>query len=99
MKDLIEEYQSSLKKTREANKGYFAEYERDGQQELDFGLLSSMERDLPFVLKWLTTGRQTGRYQGVERSADYQKEVPADPQWFDQEKLGHPLKLPASREL
>ncbi|SFT03594.1 sigma-70 family RNA polymerase sigma factor [Marininema halotolerans] len=99
MEDLVEEYQGSLKKIREAKKGYPAKHERDGQQDIDFGLLSSMERDLQFILKWLTTGRQPGTYQGVERLADYQKEVPANPQWFNQGKLGHPLKLPASKEL
>lgn len=96
MKELIDEYRESLALIREARGGYPAAGERDQQQEEDYRTLGNMEREMQFVVKWLTTGREPGGHRGADRLAAYQREIPCDPLWFqEEERLTRPLYLPA----
>lgn len=96
MDDLIKEYRESLSLIREARGRYPAAGEREQEEEEDYRLLGNMERELQFILKWLTTGREPGGHRGAERLAAYQREVPCDPLWFQEEEyLNRPLYLPA----
>lgn len=100
MDELIKEYRESLGLIRGARGGYPAVGERDPHQEKDYRILGNMERELQFVIKWLTTGREPGGHRGAERLAAYQREVPFDPLWFQQsEHLNRPLYPPAEKEL
>src|SRR5690606_30679015 len=47
--------------------------------EVDRSILSGMESDLEFAIKWMETGRMPGGRRGAERRAAYEKEWPADP--------------------
>lgn len=100
MDDLINEYRESLSLIREARGRYPAAGEREQEEEEDYRLLGNMERELQFILKWLTTGREPGGHRGAERLAAYQREVPCDPLWFqEEERLNRPLYLSAEKEL
>ena len=70
MRDLINEYKESLRKVRKA---------KETANEVDRSILSGMESDLEFAIKWMETGRMPGSRRGVERRAAYEKEWPADP--------------------
>lgn len=92
MKELVDEYRQSLSLIREARGKYPAAGERDPKQEEDYRLLGNMEREMQFILKWLTTGREPGGHRGAERMAAYQREIEHDPLWFQQnERLTRPL--------
>jgi len=73
MQDLIQQYKESLRKVRKA---------KESANEVDRSILSGMERDLEFAIKWMETGRMPGSRRGAERRAAYQREFPADPQRF-----------------
>ncbi|MFD1425489.1 hypothetical protein [Kroppenstedtia sanguinis] len=64
MKELIHEYRESLKLIREARKEYPRAGERDERQEEDYRTLGNMQRELEFIIKWLTTGREPGSHRG-----------------------------------
>ena len=70
MRDLINEYKESLRKVRKA---------KETANEVDRSILSGMESDLEFAIKWMETGRMPGSRRGAERRAAYEKEWPADP--------------------
>lgn len=70
MKDLIQQYRESLRKVRKA---------KETANEVDRSILSGMERDLEFAIKWMETGRMPGSRRGAERRAAYERELPADP--------------------
>lgn len=96
MKELIHEYRESLKLIREARKDYPRSGERDERQEEDYRTLGNMQRELEFVVKWLTTGRDPSGHRGADRLAAYEREWAHDPLWFqEKEHLIRPLYLPA----
>ena len=70
MRDLIQQYKESLRKVRKA---------KETANEVDRSILSGMESDLEFAIKWMETGRMPGSRRGAERRAAYEKEWPADP--------------------
>ena len=70
MRDLINEYKESLRKVRKV---------KETANEVDRSILSGMESDLEFAIKWMKTGRMPGSRRGAERRAAYEKEWPADP--------------------
>src|SRR5690606_5672560 len=70
MQDLIQQYRESLRKVRKA---------KETANEVDRSILSGMESDLEFAIKWMKTGRMPGSRRGAERRAAYEKEWPADP--------------------
>jgi len=70
MQDLIQQYKESLRKVRKA---------KETANEVDRSILSGMERDLEFAIKWMETGRMPGSRRGAERRAAYERELPADP--------------------
>jgi|SRR5690625_4727694 len=70
MRELITEYQKSLKIVREKKETATAEDKRT---------LGGMESDLRYALEWMRRGRMPGPRRGVERLASYQRERPIDP--------------------
>lgn len=70
MQDLIQQYREALRKVRKA---------KETANEVDRLILSGMERDLEFAIKWMKTGRMPGNRRGAERRAAYERELPADP--------------------
>jgi len=70
MRDLIQQYKESLRKVRKA---------KETANEADRSILSGMESDLEFAIKWMKTGRMPGSRRGAERRAAYERELPADP--------------------
>jgi len=70
MQDLIQQYRESLRKVRKA---------KETANEVDRSILSGMESDLEFAIKWMKTGRMPGSRRGAERRAAYERELPADP--------------------
>ena len=70
MQDLIQQYRESLRKVRKA---------KETANEADRSILSGMESDLEFAIKWMETGRMPGSRRGAERRAAYERELPADP--------------------
>lgn len=70
MRDLINEYKESLRKVRKV---------KETANGVDRSILSGMESDLEFAIKWMETGRMPGSRRGAERRAAYEKEWPADP--------------------
>ncbi|MFD1397683.1 sigma factor-like helix-turn-helix DNA-binding protein [Kroppenstedtia eburnea] len=71
MEELIYEYRKSLERIRQAK----ANLPEGPRGEADRHLLNSMERDLVWVLEWLSTGRQPGNRRGMENRSYDQREV------------------------
>lgn len=70
MRELIREYQKSLKNVRKIKEVAAAE---------DKKILRGMESDLRYALEWMNKGRMPGPRRGAERLAAYQREKPIDP--------------------
>ena len=83
MQDLIQQYKESLRKVRKA---------KETANEVDRSILSGMERDLEFAIKWMKTGRMPGNHRGVESPHAYHREIPVDPQRFPFEKYETPFE-------
>lgn len=71
MKEWIQEYRESLAQIRKAKK----DLPNGPWGEADHRLLSGMERDLVWVLEWLTTGCQPGNRRGMENRSYDQRQV------------------------
>jgi len=83
MQDLIQQYREALRKARKA---------KETANEVDRSILSGMERDLEFAIKWMKTGRMPGNHRGVESPHAYHREIPVDPQCFPFEKYETPFE-------
>ena len=83
MQDLIQQYRESLRKVRKA---------KETANEADRSILSGMESDLEFAIKWMKTGRMPGNHRGVESPHAYHREIPVDPQRFPFEKFETPFE-------
>lgn len=83
MQDLIQQYKESLRKVRKA---------KETANEADRSILSGMESDLEFAIKWMKTGRMPGNHRGVESPHAYHREIPVDPQRFPFEKYETPFE-------
>lgn len=79
MNDLVKEYKESLKKIRQAIRLIENNESKSDEDQVQSGLLRSMERDLVWSIEWMETGREPQNQRGVERLARYQREIVTDP--------------------
>lgn len=70
MRDLIKQYNMTLKQLREAQK--------DAKEE-DVKILTDMISDISYSLEWMKKTRRPGNRRGIERLAVYQRERVCDP--------------------
>ncbi|MDR6225446.1 sigma factor-like helix-turn-helix DNA-binding protein [Desmospora profundinema] len=71
MKEWIQEYRESLERVRKAKKNL----PKGPRGEADRRLLNDMERDLVWVIEWLSNGCQPGNRRGMENRSYDQREV------------------------
>ncbi|GED53522.1 sigma-70 family RNA polymerase sigma factor [Brevibacillus borstelensis] len=74
MQDLLQGYKETRRMLKRMHKECQGKYEVTGRQ-----ILSSMIREIEWVIEWLETGRRPGNRRGIERRASYQKEKLMDP--------------------
>ncbi|MED1508723.1 sigma-70 family RNA polymerase sigma factor [Bacillus proteolyticus] len=70
MQDLIKQYNATLRKLREVQKG---------AKEEDLKVLTDMISDISYSLEWMKKARRPGNHRGGERLAAYQRERACDP--------------------
>lgn len=68
MQDLLQGYKETRRMLKRMHKECQGKYEVTGRQ-----ILSSMIREIEWVIEWLETGRRPGNRRGIERRASYQK--------------------------
>lgn len=91
MKQLLMQYKSTLKNTKEllrytkhwlniANKKM--KYDQIEILKHDAEIYRAEIRDIEFIIKWIRIGGQPNRTRGIENRAAYDREIPVDPYWI-----------------